>query len=333
MSVTKSTYLYRYAIYSHANQPKINSQNEDALLAVGEVRQGNFSCTGEVTGQMANLFAVSDGVHCSPHPAYASRFLLKSLNQLWQHDADQLPGKRLAALQEIYNRHARRHQRYAGITATLVAAELRERSALIYHVGDSAAWLVRDGVAKKLTRDHTILERMIDEGEVNREQADDLATIYSGLDRYFTAQTDEEKPQHEQRCIELLTGDILLLASDGIADVTAEDIAAQVAHSQGNMAKLAENIFHQAVRAGSDDNITLIAIKVAHDAEIDPLFAAAKQMVIETRTPSVALVQRTFLINYTRASSFLDAMEGEIVSPKDERGARRMLTGETVDYL
>jgi DNA segregation ATPase FtsK/SpoIIIE-like protein len=99
------------------------------------------------------------------------------------------------------------------------------------------------------------------------------------------------------------------------------------------MAKLAENIFHQAVRAGSDDNITLIAIKVAHDAEIDPLFAAAKQMVIETRTPSVALVQRTFLINYTRASSFLDAMEGDIVSFKDERGARRMLTGETVDYL
>lgn len=70
-----------------------------------------------------------------------------------------------------------------------------------------------------------------------------------------------------------------------------------------------------------------------HDAKQDPLFEAAKQMVLETRTPSIALAQRTFRINYSRAASLLEAMEGDVVTPKDERGMRGMLTGETIEYL
>jgi DNA segregation ATPase FtsK/SpoIIIE-like protein len=73
--------------------------------------------------------------------------------------------------------------------------------------------------------------------------------------------------------------------------------------------------------------------QMSNDAKTDPLFDAVKQLVIETRTPSVALVQRTFRLNYSRAVSMLEAMEGEIVTPKDEQGMRRMLVGDTVDYL
>jgi DNA segregation ATPase FtsK/SpoIIIE-like protein len=68
-------------------------------------------------------------------------------------------------------------------------------------------------------------------------------------------------------------------------------------------------------------------------AKLDPLYEAAKQLIIETRTPSIALVQRTFRINYSRAARMLKAMEGEVVTPMDKRGMRRMLVGDTVDYL
>jgi len=69
------------------------------------------------------------------------------------------------------------------------------------------------------------------------------------------------------------------------------------------------------------------------DAKKDPLFEEAKQLVIETRTPSISLVQRTFLLGYGRAASLLEAMEGDVVSTMDRRGRRRMLTGETKEYL
>lgn len=68
------------------------------------------------------------------------------------------------------------------------------------------------------------------------------------------------------------------------------------------------------------------------DAKQDPLFEAVKQMVIETRMPYVALVQRTFVMNYSRAASMMKALEGDVVTVMDERGWRRMLTGETNEY-
>lgn len=68
-------------------------------------------------------------------------------------------------------------------------------------------------------------------------------------------------------------------------------------------------------------------------AQQDPLFEVVKQMVIATRTPSISLVQRSFRINYSRAASLLEAMEGDVVTKMDEQGMRKMLSGETSDYF
>ena len=72
---------------------------------------------------------------------------------------------------------------------------------------------------------------------------------------------------------------------------------------------------------------------MSHEAKQDPLFDAVKQMVIETRTPSISLAQRTFRIGYSRAAKMLEALEGDVVTVMDERGCRKMLTGETNEYL
>lgn len=70
-----------------------------------------------------------------------------------------------------------------------------------------------------------------------------------------------------------------------------------------------------------------------HEARGDPLFEVVKQLLIETRIPSVSHVQVTFRIGYSRAASMLEAMEGDVVTPMDERGMRRMLKEETNEYL
>jgi DNA segregation ATPase FtsK/SpoIIIE-like protein len=71
----------------------------------------------------------------------------------------------------------------------------------------------------------------------------------------------------------------------------------------------------------------------SHEAKQDLLFEGVKEMVIETRMPSISLVQRTFIINYSRAARMLEALEGDVVTVMDERGCRKMLTGETNEYL
>ena len=70
-----------------------------------------------------------------------------------------------------------------------------------------------------------------------------------------------------------------------------------------------------------------------HEGKQDPLFEEVKKMLIETHTPSISLVQRAFRINYTRAACMMMALEGDVVTPLNEEGFRRMLSGETNEYL
>ncbi len=72
---------------------------------------------------------------------------------------------------------------------------------------------------------------------------------------------------------------------------------------------------------------------MSHEANQDPLFEEVKQMLIETRMPYVALIQRTFRINHSRALRMMTALEGDIVTPLNEDGFRRMLAGETNEYI
>lgn len=74
-------------------------------------------------------------------------------------------------------------------------------------------------------------------------------------------------------------------------------------------------------------------MEMNYEVKQDLLFEEVKNMVIETRTPSISLVQRTFRIGYSRAASLMKALEGEVVTVMDERGCRKMLAGKTKEYF
>lgn len=83
------------------------------------------------------------------------------------------------------------------------------------------------------------------------------------------------------------------------------------------------------------EELPVVDTKVNSTDELttDPLLEDVKKMLIETRTPSVSLTQRTFLIGYARAENLLKSLEGELITPRNERGLRRMLDGESIEYL
>ena len=68
-----------------------------------------------------------------------------------------------------------------------------------------------------------------------------------------------------------------------------------------------------------------------HPAKLDPLYETAKQLILDTKNPTISLVQRRMLIGYNRAVNLIQAMEGEIVTPRDQSGCWKMLVGETYD--
>lgn len=249
--------MLQYHALSHPNHPSPRALNEDAFLAVSGVRQGRLSLQGEVSAEEPRLFAISDGVHTSPQPARASRTLLSCLERIWAADPDLPPGKKLHQLQSDFTDSVAGHPERIGMSCTLVAAEIRGHHGTIYHVGDSRAWIIRDGIPTRLTSDHTQLESLIRSGDIPREDAHKYASIYGALENYFVATPDEERPHVDYCTVSLKPGDAVLLASDGLPALADTRVTKDACTT---LATIAEDLFYTALDEGIEDNITLLII-------------------------------------------------------------------------
>lgn len=155
----------RWCACTDPNQPhRPAAANEDAVLTPEGVRQGALLVTGEIDGSTPTLFAISDGAPCTTHRARASRRMLERLQAIWGVDSKRRPAEKVSLLHACACSDVILRPRFNGRIPTLLATELRGREALIYQVGDSPAFLIQGGQARCLTGDHSVLERMIEQG-------------------------------------------------------------------------------------------------------------------------------------------------------------------------
>jgi len=149
-----------------------------------------------------------------------------------------------------------------GMGSTVVLVALQKAGAgqsfLVGHVGDSRAYLLRRGVLRRLTSDHSMVQRMVDEKLITPEEARNHPNS-NVLTRALGQQPDV--------AIELSTpeplepGDRIVLCSDGLWGYVADDAIAQVAAATPDSQAIAEKLVALALEGGSDDNIT---VQVVH---------------------------------------------------------------------
>lgn len=162
-----------------------------------------------------------------------------------------------AANQEIHERSLRERE-HAGMGTTVTAAYLEGDAVAVANVGDSRAYLFREGALTKLTSDHSLVEELVKRGEL----------------------TDEEALEHPQRSIitralgpepavevdtfsyPLLHADVVLLCSDGLTDMILERQVRQALTQAPDLAAAAQRLIDEANAAGGRDNITVILFRV-----------------------------------------------------------------------
>ena len=120
---------------------------------------------------------------------------------------------------------ARRIRTLRGMGTTLTAARNLGRHLQIVHVGDSRAYLLREGRLHRLTRDHTYVQLLVDSGQLSKEEAADfgarhvLVNALGGFDEEVEVDVDQ---------LELASGDRLLLCSDGLTDLVDDEAIRRV---------------------------------------------------------------------------------------------------------
>lgn len=153
-----------------------------------------------------------------------------------------------------------------GMATTAVAVLLQGgrhrgyRPALVAHVGDSRAYLWRNGQLSRLTRDHSWVEEQMASGLLDPDEA----RSHPWRNLVTRALTGGADPQVEIAPVALERGDRLLLCSDGLTTAVPDDVIADVVgrRPKGEVESICQTLIDAANAAGGPDNITVVMIEV-----------------------------------------------------------------------
>ena len=161
-------------------------------------------------------------------------------------------------------------EKLSGMGTTVVAVRFggtqAEPVAEVAHVGDSRAYLVRDGEMKPVTEDHSLVAELVRSGDLTRAQAAEhpqknLITRALGAD---------EEVDVDTAVLPIEAGDRVLLCSDGLSDMVPETrISEIVLESPDDPERASRNLLSAALDAGGNDNITVVIVDVREQVEPD----------------------------------------------------------------
>lgn len=228
-----------------------------ARTDVGRVRQANE----DSFFIQAPLFVVADGMggHVAGDVASATAVEVVQ-NEMAQADASE-PGSLAAILSEansaIYEKAAA-DQTLHGMGTTCTLLLIGDGRAQIAHVGDSRAYLLRDGALRQVTEDHTLVARMVAEGQLTPEEAEHHPQR-SMITRTLGVDPDVEV---DLISLDLAQGDRILMCSDGLNSMLAAQAIQDVLVRQPDPQSAADELVEQAIAAGGEDNVTVVVVDV-----------------------------------------------------------------------
>ena len=238
---------------------------------VGQQRANNEDCFRMV--QPLNLFVVSDGMGGEAHGEIASAMAVETVvktcmgeetgsvaastetHPQWSDKTRLLLNAAQLANKKIYE-SAEANPQQRGMGATLTAAWINEEKLSVVHVGDSRVYLLRSGLLQQLTSDHSLVAEQVRRGILTAAEAEH-SELQSVLLRALGTQPEIEVDAEEHT---LFPDDILLLCSDGLTRMVAEQKIAATLQSESDPGRAAEKLVAQANENGGADNVTVVVV-------------------------------------------------------------------------
>jgi PPM family protein phosphatase len=212
------------------------------------------------------LFAIADGMGGAQAGEVASRLAAAALQEGGVENgggAQRIIDLIQEANRRIYDR-SNTDPNTSGMGTTMTVALVEDERVTFGHVGDSRAYLVRDGKIEQLTEDHSLVNELMKSGKLSREEAEthpqrSVITRALGTDPDVDVDTFSIPAQ---------TNDVFLLSSDGLTDMLSEaQILNVVEKNRSNLDGVVRALVKEANRGGGEDNITVVAFEIS-DAQV-----------------------------------------------------------------
>ncbi len=244
----------------------------------------------------APVFVVADGMGGAQAGEVASRMAVEAFERDLGDagSAEERLAERIReANRQIYD-VSRSQKEHEGMGTTVTAAYVDDTDLAIAHVGDSRAYLFRNGELTRLTEDHSLVEELVRRGKLTEEQAAEhpqRSVITRALGPEATVDVDTwSYPVRD--------GDVLLLCSDGLTSMITQQQIGEILATSSDLGQAGDRLIRAANEAGGRDNITVILFRLeevggpaqADDSTMVGIPAASPPRTGSATAPAVASI-------------------------------------------
>lgn len=238
------------------------------LSDIGLVRQNNEDVWGQLP--QLNFYVLADGMGGHQAGEVAAREAVNSLNRVVKRkikaaqqplsivDLEEMLRQAIRYVNGVIYKLGKKEIELRGMGTTLCCLLFHGNGVVFAHVGDSRIYRFRNAQLEQLTKDHSLLCELVDQGQINEQQASEF--LYKNI--ITRAIGTEPKVEPTLGIGELQDDDIYLMCSDGLSDLLAPDEIEKVLIQTDSLKEAAESLIALANEKGGRDNITVVLTKV-----------------------------------------------------------------------
>jgi PPM family protein phosphatase len=267
-------------VFGRTDVGRTREHNEDAFVIV-DLTADDATLPETTRKQSASpkgsLFMVADGMGGAAAGEIASAMavdvILGEIRSNWiaspATDAEAFVRALKSATKNANERihtYAGQHAEYRGMGTTATIAGLLGDTLYLAQVGDSRAYLVRRGIARQITKDQSLMQKLVEAGELTEEEAEHSERRNIILQALGPEQTIRVDLTHQT----IRQGDVLVLCSDGLSSQLSKNIIADVVTEHDDIADTCRELIDLANAKGGPDNITVIIARFEGRALLPP---------------------------------------------------------------
>ncbi|HNV77198.1 MAG TPA: protein phosphatase 2C domain-containing protein [Gemmatimonadaceae bacterium] len=258
-------------VFALSDVGRTRDHNEDAFV-VADLSNGAPLQFDKVlrqpAGPVGHLFMVADGMGGAAAGELASEtavdVVLRYMKEQWSPRRSSDGPTFVQALEtatdvantSIY-RHAVEHPELRGMGTTATIAGLLGDTLYLAQVGDSRAYLVRDGTARQITKDQSLMQKLLEAGEITEEEAE----ISERRNIILQALGPEAVIRIDLTYQRVRRGDVLVLCSDGLSGIVRGEEIGRAVAEEADLQAACRRLIGMANALGGPDNITVVAAR------------------------------------------------------------------------
>src|SRR5213083_1507742 len=262
-------------VFAKTDLGRTRDHNEDRFL-VADLSRREASLQPAVRvhqiGERGSVFVVADGMGGAAAGELASEMatetIYSQLVRAWGGEREVTPQRfayRLKESVEVANgqihAYAKAHPEVRGMGTTTTAVGILHDHVYLSQVGDSRAYLIRNGQAVQLTKDQSLMQRLVEAGELTEEEA----AKSERRNIILQALGPDARVKVDLTHQEVRRGDILVLCSDGLSGQVKKEEIAQVVSTTPDLSAACDKLIAIANERGGPDNITVVLARFDGD--------------------------------------------------------------------